>query len=172
MTDDADQTSESDEQTEPWSPAEGEWTTVRSALGLNIRRIRTEHGWTQERLAEAMEYAGFEWSRVTVAQSENEPSESGRSRRITIEELVGLAFVLRTTVLDLFGPGPIEIGNQFMNRDDLLVHFVGGTDALAPEELTLLTRRALTEAEIRRLAAERASLTIQIEEIRSNKEDQ
>jgi transcriptional regulator with XRE-family HTH domain len=173
MADNPDDTPQSDDQGEPWAEIdEGEYLTLRSALGANIRRLRAKRGWTQEALAEEMDRAGFDWSRVTVAQSENEIGSAARSRRVTIEELIGLAMVLRTTVLELLEHGPISVGGTFLNRDDLIAHLVGGTEAFAPEELTLLTKRAVATAEIQRLANERRDLDQQIADVRADKEDQ
>ncbi len=55
------------------------------AIAENVRRLREQAGWTQERLAQAMRKAGFSWTRVTVTEAE------GGARRIVLEELLVLA---------------------------------------------------------------------------------
>jgi transcriptional regulator with XRE-family HTH domain len=149
--------------------AGGEVAPLRNALSANIRRFRASRGWTQEALADAMVRAGFDWSRVTVAQAENErPTQRGR--RVTVEELLGLAIVLETSVLDLLGPDPIAVGANSLSRDDLAAFLVGGLEGgFTPEELTLVTRQAMAEIRYARLGEELAELEDQIERLRSGK---
>jgi transcriptional regulator with XRE-family HTH domain len=78
--------------------------TVSQALAANIRNARNELNLTQDDLAEQMVRTGFNWSRATVAQSEGllrPPPDQGRVRKITIEELIGLAWVLKRSVFEL-----------------------------------------------------------------------
>lgn len=157
------------EEVEEVGPSVREFLSLRSALGANIRRLRTERGWSQEALAEEMTRAGFDWSRVTVAQSEN---EAGRSRRVTVEELIGLALVLRRSVLSLLGPGPIAVGDTWQSRDDLIALLVGNPQTYAPDELELLAVRAAIAAQIKRMHQEENRITKQIEQIRREQEDQ
>ena len=53
---------------------------LRQVVAENIRRIRTERGWSQERLAVSASLAGASWSRVTVTEI-----EAGR-RPVSLEE--------------------------------------------------------------------------------------
>ena len=97
--------------------------------------------------------AGFDWSRVTVTQAETDgyKGPNQRSRRVTVEELIGLAQVLETNVLELLGPGPTASGKSTLSRDDLFVYLVGGPQDFTPEELTLMTRRAVAQFEYLRI---------------------
>lgn len=66
-------------------------------------RIRAQHErlkWTQDDLAERMTLLGFNWNRVTVAESEGK----GRGRRVTVDELVALAMVFGVGVVILLTP--------------------------------------------------------------------
>jgi hypothetical protein len=125
--------------------------------------------------------AGFDWSRVTVAQAETDGSSrdpNQRSRRVTVEELIGLTQVLETTVLELLGPGPITNGSSTLSSDDLVAYLVGGPQEFTPEERTLLTRRALVSFELMSLSQNAESLTDEMErlddeidELRTKKEN-
>jgi len=118
--------------------------------------------------------AGFDWSRVTVAQAETDGSSrdpNQRSRRVTVE-------VLETTVLELLGPGPITNGSSTLSSDDLVAYLVGGPQEFTPEERTLLTRRALVSFELMSLSQNAESLTDEMErlddeidELRTKKEN-
>jgi hypothetical protein len=54
-------------------------------IGANIKALRDEADWTQERLAEAMAHQGFPWKRITCAEVE------ASSRRVSLEEVLTLA---------------------------------------------------------------------------------
>jgi len=53
-------------------------------IGKNLKDLRTQAGWSQERLATAMADLGFGWKRITVAETEL------ALRRVTLEEVLGL----------------------------------------------------------------------------------
>ncbi len=65
---------------------------------MNIKALRNEAGWTQERLAGAMAAAGFSWKRITCAEVEV------GSRRISLEELLGIAMLFSVPALELLIP--------------------------------------------------------------------
>lgn len=79
-----------------------------------LRRRRLEAGWTQADLADAMTRLGFSWKRITVAEVEagaRAPEDTGPSRegrRVSLEELLGLAILYGEPLLKLLLPGPAE----------------------------------------------------------------
>jgi transcriptional regulator with XRE-family HTH domain len=76
---------------------------LQDVVARNLRKFRGEGDLSQEQLADAMRGLGFDWTRVTVSQSEN--TEGGRTRRLSIEELVGLAEILNVPVVVLISGG-------------------------------------------------------------------
>ena len=82
--------------TSPWSKAPE--VSFGEIIGSNIKALRDEAGWTQAQVAEAMTSLGFDWKRITMAQTE------ASSRRITFEELLGLAVVFAVPVVELLLP--------------------------------------------------------------------
>lgn len=89
--------------------------SVMEIVATNVRQFRAGAGWTQAKLASAMQGAGFDWKRITVAEVE------GATRRLQLDELVALAAVFTVPMVELlmpFMPAPIR--------------WVGGT-TLAPE---------------------------------------
>lgn len=78
-----------------------------SAVGQRVYELRGERGWSQQRLADALREIGVPWQQPTVSEVEavraSLPLEMrpDRVRRIEVEELLGLAHVFGTTVLDL-----------------------------------------------------------------------
>ena len=58
-----------------------------------VRQARTDAGWTQEQLADAMSQAGHDWKRVTVAEVETQ------GRRVSLEELLTLAVLFGVPML-------------------------------------------------------------------------
>jgi len=67
--------------------------TFADATAANVKRLRNEAGWTQEQLARDMSAVGFDWKRITVAEVE------AASRRVSLEEMVGLASLFGETVM-------------------------------------------------------------------------
>ena len=66
------------------------WSTPGMAsfwqiIGANLKDMRVEAGWSQERLAEAVAREGFPWKRITCAEVE------AGTRRLSLEELLTLA---------------------------------------------------------------------------------
>jgi transcriptional regulator with XRE-family HTH domain len=69
---------------------------IRNAVAANIRSVRARRNIGQERLAGSMRALGFSaWLRQTVSMAER------GERRISVEEIFGLARVLDTTVMSL-----------------------------------------------------------------------
>lgn len=82
---------------------QGQWSTTFAAsfaqiIGENLKGLRTEAGWTQAQLAQAMAQIGFPWQRVTVAEVE------GAARRVSLEEVVGLAALFSMPALRIILP--------------------------------------------------------------------
>ena len=86
------------------SPVAGmsRWTTFEASfgqiIGENVKALREEAGWTQAGVAEAMVSLGFDWKRITYAEVE------ASTRRVTFEELLGLAVLFAVPVLKLLIP--------------------------------------------------------------------
>src|SRR5579875_751710 len=77
-------------------------------LAKNVRAARARRGLEQEPLAVRMRALGFSaWRRQTVASVEK------NTRRLTAEEVFGLAFALETSVISLLEParedGPVSL---------------------------------------------------------------
>jgi hypothetical protein len=72
--------------------------TFRGIIGDNVKKLRLEAQWTQAQLGEAMTHLGFDWKRITVAEIEV------ASRRISFEELTGLAVLFAVPVIKMLLP--------------------------------------------------------------------
>jgi transcriptional regulator with XRE-family HTH domain len=99
--------------------------TFGQILGENLKALRTESGWSQVRLATAMAALGFKWKRVTCAEVE------GTSRRLGLDELMGLAALFGVPAVQLMVPSE-GTTLDWINRDlspqdvtDLLVGYQG-----------------------------------------------
>jgi transcriptional regulator with XRE-family HTH domain len=102
------------------------WRTLNQLVAFNTRRLRRARGWTQEDLATHLSaFSDDPWTGDTVSKLESgsspwampkpgegsAPKPLGRKpRRITIDELGILAYVLGTTVFDLLLPESNEHG--------------------------------------------------------------
>ena len=74
-------------------------TRFRNCTGPSIRKLRSEHGWTQDDLAAKLQLAGLEsMSRVSVAKVESQ------IRSVYDYELALIAEVLGCTSTDLMPP--------------------------------------------------------------------
>jgi transcriptional regulator with XRE-family HTH domain len=78
------------------------WTTFEATfgqiIGENVSVLRDKAGWTQAGVAEAMVTLGFDWKRITYAEVE------ASTRRVTFEELLGLAVLFAVPVVKLLIP--------------------------------------------------------------------
>jgi transcriptional regulator with XRE-family HTH domain len=72
--------------------------TFGDIIGDNVKALRNEAGWSQAAVAEAMASLGFDWKRITMAQTE------AAVRRVTFEELLGLAVLFAVPVVELLLP--------------------------------------------------------------------
>jgi transcriptional regulator with XRE-family HTH domain len=84
--------------------------TIGQILGENLKALRTESGWSQDRLANAMAALGFKWKRVTCAEVE------GTSRRLGLDELMGLAALFGVPAVQLMVPSE-GTALDWVNRD-------------------------------------------------------
>jgi hypothetical protein len=73
-------------------------TTFHKALCANVKTLRNEAKITQAALAAAMTSIGFDWKRITCAEVET------AKRRLTIEEVVGVAALFAVPAITLFHP--------------------------------------------------------------------
>ena len=67
----------------------------KNMIGPKVKRVREELGWTQEKLALKCQLAGFDASRVTVAQIEL------GYRKVSDIEFALIARALKVTLQDL-----------------------------------------------------------------------
>lgn len=93
-------------------------TTYADVLTANIRGARGRMQITQSALADRMRALGFQWEQQTVGMV-----EKGK-RRVTAEEILGLALALETTIGRLMGAreedGPIALpGGMLLAADSV-----------------------------------------------------
>jgi len=106
---------------------ESPWTRAGSAtfaqiLGENVKALRNESGWSQERLANAMSALGFKWKRVTCAEVE------GTSRRLGLDELMGLAALFGVPAVQMMLPSDgttLDWINRDLSTEEVKDLFVG-----------------------------------------------
>ena len=77
-----------------------ETTTPENVLARNIAAVRVRRGMQQQDLADRMRVLGWGWVRQTVGVAER------GQRRLSTEELLGMAVALETTVTRLLTPSP------------------------------------------------------------------
>jgi transcriptional regulator with XRE-family HTH domain len=121
-----------------------------------VRSHRERLQWTQDELAAQMSLIGFNWNRVTVAEAEGK----GRGRRVTVEELLGLAA--------LFGVGVVHLLALDSSNTQITENLT-----LLPAQLQALVTIGLGQAgppELRRMQLEfqrdRARAYLQEQELR------
>jgi transcriptional regulator with XRE-family HTH domain len=68
-------------------------------VGRRVKELRTDRGWSAQRLGEELGKAGLKWDRSIVANL-----ETGRRRVISISELLTLAYVLDVALVHLLVP--------------------------------------------------------------------
>ena len=114
-------------------------TTYADLLRRNVKAMRARHGINQETLASRMRAFGFDvWVRQTVASVE------GGKRRLTAEEVFGLAAVLHVPIMHLMTPVGcgelVALGNGVeWPIEDVreLVQWGGRLRRILPDGLTL-----------------------------------
>jgi transcriptional regulator with XRE-family HTH domain len=82
--------------TQPW---EAEPLAPHRAIAGRVRALRTQHGWSAQRLAEELASVGIAWDRSIVANFEN-----GRRAGVSVEEFLALAYVLSVAPVHLLVP--------------------------------------------------------------------
>ncbi|HEY0888667.1 MAG TPA: helix-turn-helix transcriptional regulator [Nocardioides sp.] len=84
-------------------PKTNEGRTVDSEANLarRIEMLRTERGWSYERLAKEMTDVGCKIQATALHKVEKGDKKTGKLRRITVNELTALAKVFETTTDDL-----------------------------------------------------------------------
>lgn len=75
---------------------------LSEVLADNIRERRVLRRFSQQQLADRMEYFGHRWVRATVSEVER------GNRTVTVDELLSLAVVLGVRIPDLLDPAGIE----------------------------------------------------------------
>lgn len=84
---------------------EGPAVELKKVVAENLKRVRKESSLSQGALAEAMAALGFAWNRQLVADC-----EFGKKRRVTPEEIVGLAALFGIPALTfLLPPGGTHV---------------------------------------------------------------
>ena len=82
-----------------------EGPTIAAVVGRNVRRVRTELGWSQDEVAVRCRESGLEWTRTTVSLL-----EGGQRRTLDLGELLvlGLALDVMPGAL-LQGEGTVQL---------------------------------------------------------------
>jgi transcriptional regulator with XRE-family HTH domain len=113
---------------------------IEEAIGRNIEAMRVSAGLSQAELGRELgRYLGGEWSRQAVSAA-----EKGR-RSFTAQELVALAFQLRTTVPQLMQPTEhVQMGGGTFRVEAVTAALVPDSDEAA---LRLAVLRTLTSIE-------------------------
>jgi transcriptional regulator with XRE-family HTH domain len=110
--------------------------TVRETVAENVRAFRQLRGIDQAVLARRMEGLGISWRQVTVSEVER------GGRNVTVSELLGLAWVLGTTIEQLLDPrGPERIRGPWLSFTDAPVVTVsanGSIEGIPPEKVSSL----------------------------------
>jgi transcriptional regulator with XRE-family HTH domain len=88
-------------------------TSYGAVISGNIVALRARARMKQSSLAARMRALGHPWYPQTVGEIEN-----GR-RRVTAEEILGLALALGTTAINLLTPGPDDPLVQLLSGDEL-----------------------------------------------------
>ena len=137
--------------------------TLGDEIAGRVRELRTERRLSQAQLAEAMAELGFGWSRMTVTEV-----EGARRRAVSVEELLGLAYVLDVGVKRLLGVNVrkpptdrganlVEVTDQWLvDRFDVWALIDAGRRSSRQEE-ELRQRRSVLLGE---LAAEKEALSV------------
>jgi transcriptional regulator with XRE-family HTH domain len=76
--------------------------TPERVVAERLAELRQRRGWSQAELADRMAAYGIPWGRTTPGKIEN------RQRNVTVEELVGLAFVLGVSPVALMVPTAVD----------------------------------------------------------------
>jgi transcriptional regulator with XRE-family HTH domain len=76
--------------------------TPERVVAERLTELRQRRGWSQAELADRMAAYGIPWGRTTPGKIENQ------QRNVTVEELVGLAFVLGVSPVALMVPSPVD----------------------------------------------------------------
>jgi transcriptional regulator with XRE-family HTH domain len=94
--------------------------TYSEVLARNIRSARARLGIDQEPAAERMRTLGYgTWVRQTIGEI-----EKGR-RRVTADEILGLSFVLETTIPRLMAPVSEDGDVDGFDRDEVVRRVYG-----------------------------------------------
>lgn len=91
--------------------------TLSTEVGQNIKRLRDQAGWTQQRLAEAMSDLGWKWRRVTVAEVESSEEVEGSDGRVRLVPRRRISFEELLHVVALFGVPMVELLLPQVNVD-------------------------------------------------------
>ncbi len=85
--------------------------TPNQVAAWNLRRLRTQAGMTQGRLAELMTHFGIPWTVFTVSDAELAVRRGDKGRSFTLDELALLALVFYVTPAGLLTPpSPADTG--------------------------------------------------------------
>jgi transcriptional regulator with XRE-family HTH domain len=121
-----------------------EATKLEQAIRDRMRKLRIEHGWTQEDLAGRMQVWGFEWTHDTVKNLEV------GTRRLSIEEFFGTVRLFGGEG-EFFGAdaGALELSPLWAVEVGGLGEIVAGN--LTPQEVfgeAVLTASGITESQL------------------------
>jgi transcriptional regulator with XRE-family HTH domain len=100
----------------------GTLATVGDTVRQRVSDMRRTKGWTQEQLALEMRALGFDWKRLTVTEIER------GTRRVSVEELIGLAVLWEMPVVALVQPADgvgLELNDVELPDRDITVLFSG-----------------------------------------------
>ncbi|MBA2336779.1 MAG: helix-turn-helix transcriptional regulator [Acidimicrobiia bacterium] len=106
--------------------------TPNQVAAWNLRRLRTQAGMTQQRLAGLMSHFGIPWTVFTVSDAELAVRSGDRGRSFTLDELALLALVFYVTPAGLLTPPSLTdtgsakpvtmvVGDIEMSRETYLI---------------------------------------------------
>ncbi|HUP68497.1 MAG TPA: helix-turn-helix transcriptional regulator [Acidimicrobiales bacterium] len=115
--------------------------SLRAVIGERLKSLREDRGERQETVADAVRFAGLEWTRSTVAAI-----EAGR-REVALEELLLLSLAYRLPLSYFFeGDGRVELTpGATATRTVIRAKLTGDTQRWGPDDWDVPSDRAWPE---------------------------
>jgi len=102
---------------------------LSSVVAENVRRLRTENGWSRKRLAERLG-----WSESKVVDLEH--GREDRERPASVDDIGRLCLAFQCSVFDLLLPLPDSVEREVERREIVERIFRMPPEALAPDQIT------------------------------------